>query len=185
MPLPGGGRKEPAPRHLIKPASPPDDPSSGGPVCRSTHHHISPEYRLSPWEQRTRRALAALRLESIQNKILALALGATLVPTLTTAVVTYVQNTGSLTASLNDELAGRGVQTAQELDLWVRQRFYDAGVVASSYMVSESLERLGHAGPEAIQAGVRLADYVTSVAMRFPDYPNSWSWMPRVSGFLQ
>ena len=125
---------------------------------------------MSPWERRIGRALSTLRLDSIKNKIVAIALVATLIPTIATAVVSYVQNTRDLATSLDDELKGLGEQTARELDSWVKQRFYDVGVLGSSFEVSENLERLGSGRPEAMESGARLTDYVRAVQGRFPDY---------------
>lgn len=125
---------------------------------------------MSPWDYWIGRLRSAFRLDSIKSKIVALAMVATLLPTLATAVVTYVENTRDLTDELNDELRGLGRQVAQQLDVWVQERLIDVGVLGSSFEVSENLERLATEGPERIQAAARLRDYVTAVQGRFPDY---------------
>ncbi len=102
--------------------------------------------RLSLWEQQIGGVLTGMRLDSLKNKIVALALLATLIPTFTIAVVSYSQNKRSLTAAVNDELRSVGSQTARELDIWIRERFYDAGVFASSFEASENLERIPRGG---------------------------------------
>lgn len=125
---------------------------------------------LSSWELRLSGVLSALRLDSIKNKIVVLALLATLIPTLATAVVSYVQNKRALTNGLNEELRNVGSQTARELDLWIRDRFYEVGVFASSFVVPENLERIPRGGPQGAAALSRLTDYLTAVQQRFPDY---------------
>ena len=64
--------------------------------------------------------MSGIRLDSIKNKIVGLALLATLLPTFTTAVVSYTQNKRSLTKGVNEELRSVGSQTGRELDIWVR-----------------------------------------------------------------
>ena len=119
--------------------------------------------RLSLWEQQIGGVLTGMRLDSLKNKIVALALLATLIPTFTIAVVSYSQNKRSLTAAVNDELRSVGSHTARELDIWIRERFYDAGVFASSFEASENLERIPRGGPQSIEALSRLTDYVSTV----------------------
>ena len=125
---------------------------------------------MSPWERRVGQAFAALRLDSIKDKIVALAVLATLLPTLATAIVTYTQNTSDLTEQLDEELQGLGFQTAQEMNTWIEERLDDVGVLGSSYEVTENLESLAAEGPGRIQAASRLRDYLTAVVDRFPDY---------------
>jgi len=59
-------------------------------------------------------------------------------------------------------------QTARELDLWVKERLYELRVFASSYEVSENLDRIPRAGGE--RARDRLTGYLRSVHDRFADY---------------
>jgi len=125
---------------------------------------------LEQWEQRLGRVLNALRLNSIKNKILVLALLATFVPALSTAVLFYVQNREALTQTLDGELQGIGSQAARELDLWVKQRFYDVRVFVNSFEVTENLERISRGGPGAVDASDRLTNYLTGVRVRFDDY---------------
>ena len=109
------------------------------------------------------------RLESIKSRIVGLALLATLIPSLGMAWVSYVQNRAALTDKIAEELRSVSAQTARELDLWFKERLYDVRVFASSYEVTENIERARTTeggGP----AGARLNDYVTSVGERFPDY---------------
>ena len=74
------------------------------------------------WEHRTGKALTAFRLDSIKNRIVALALAATLVPTLATLAVFYVQNERALSAKIDGELRNEGSQAARELDIQFRAK---------------------------------------------------------------
>jgi len=116
--------------------------------------------------------LRTIGLESIRNRIVAFALAATLIPTLTTAWVSYRQNERSLRAKIAEELNGAASQAAREVDLWLKERVYDVKVFAASYEVSENLERLigGGGGAGRIQARVRLEDYLRSVQTQVADY---------------
>ncbi len=116
------------------------------------------------------RVLATLRLDSIRNRILALAIVATLVPALSTAVLSYRQNRAALTANLNGELRSRGSQGAREVDLWVKERSYDVRVFTGSFEMSENLDRIRQGGAGAATATTRLRDYLVGVHGRFTDY---------------
>src|SRR5438046_3116990 len=86
---------------------------------------------------------------------------ATLIPSFTTAWISYLQNKRSLTEKITGELQSVSAQTAREMDLWVKERLYELRVFASSYEVSENLDRItrGHGAP----ALARLTDYLRSV----------------------
>ena len=120
------------------------------------------------WEQAVSGLLRALRLDSIRSKMLMFALLATLIPSVTTGWISYLQNKRSLTAKITGELQGVSAQTARELDLWVKERLYELRVFASSYEVSENLDRIPRAGGE--RARERLTGYLRSVRERFADY---------------
>jgi diguanylate cyclase (GGDEF)-like protein len=65
------------------------------------------------------------------------------------------------------------MQTARELDLWVKERRYDLRVFASSYEVTENLERIPRERGRTARSGrayQRLTDYLNSVSERFADY---------------
>ena len=109
------------------------------------------------------------RLESIKSRIVGLALLATLVPSLGMAWISYVQNRAALTDKIAEELQSVSAQTARELDLWFKERLYDVRVFASSYEVTENVERARRTDGGA-QSVARLNDYLTSVEERFPDY---------------
>lgn len=93
---------------------------------------------------------------------------ATLIPSVSTAWLSYVQNRQALTQKIAEALRGASSQGAREVDLWMKERLYDVRVFASSYEVSENLDRVrrGIQGP----AVSRLRDYLSSVKERFTDY---------------
>jgi len=120
------------------------------------------------WEQAVSGLLRVLRLDSIRSKMLVFALLATLIPSVTTGWISYLQNERSLTAKITGELQSVSGQTARELDLWVKERLYELRVFASSYEVSENLDRMPRAAGE--RARERLTGYLRSVRERFADY---------------
>ncbi len=128
---------------------------------------------MSPWEESTARFLRGIRLHSIKQKILVFALLATLIPSLTTTWVSYVQNKRSLTQKVTEELQNSSGQAAREIDLWLKERFIDVRVFSSSYVVSESLDRLRVAPLESVdgrEALGSLSNYLNSVREPFADY---------------
>jgi diguanylate cyclase (GGDEF) domain len=128
---------------------------------------------LTRWEQTTSKLLQVLRLETIRSKLLAFAVLASLIPSVSTGWLSYVQNKRALTEKSGQELQNAGSQAARELDLWVKERLYDLRVFASSYEVSENLARLPVSRGRATrgsQTQERLADYLISVRERFQDY---------------
>jgi len=114
------------------------------------------------------RLLRATRLDTIRGRLLAFALLATLIPSFTTSWISYLQNRRSITAKIAGELQGVSAQTARELDLWIKERLYELRVFASSYEVSENVDRIPRAG--GARAYGRLTDYLRSVRERFTDY---------------
>src|SRR5213083_704311 len=125
------------------------------------------------WEQTVSHGLRALGLESIRNKLLAFAVLATLIPSLSTAWVAYAHSQRSLTEKITGEQQSVSSQASRELDLWLKERLYDLRVFASSYEVSENLEKIPRTGREPVREGRaygRLRDYLNSVRDRFADY---------------
>ncbi len=124
---------------------------------------------MTSWEQVVSRGLRLLRLDSIRSKMLVFGILATLIPSFTTAWISYLQNKRSLTEKITGELQSVSAQTAREMDLWVKERLYELRVFASSYEVSENLDLItrGRGAP----ALARLTDYLRSVGERFADYP--------------
>jgi HAMP domain-containing protein len=117
--------------------------------------------------------LGVLRPDSIRIKILVLAVLATLLPSLATTWISYLENERSLEAKATEELLSVSAQSARELDLWVKERRYELRVFASSYEVTENVPAAVRAGGRAAQAAgssQRLTDYLKSVRERFDDY---------------
>ena len=77
-------------------------------------------------------------LDSIKNRILLLAVVATLIPSLGTAVLSYRQNRAALAENLEGELLSRGSQAAREIDLWTKERSYDVRVFTGSLLTSKA-----------------------------------------------
>jgi diguanylate cyclase (GGDEF)-like protein len=123
---------------------------------------------VTSWERAVSGLLRALRLDSIRSKMLVFALLATLIPSVTTGWISYLQNERSLTAKITGELQSVSSQTAREMDLWVKERLYELRVFASSYEVSENLDRIRRAGGGPAHG--RLTGYLRSVRERFSDY---------------
>jgi diguanylate cyclase (GGDEF)-like protein len=122
---------------------------------------------------RVTQRLSVLRPDSIRNKILVFAVLATLLPSLATAWFSYLENKRSLTAKATEQLLNVSAQTAREVDLWIKERRYDLRVFASSYEVTENLERIlhdGNAASRSERAYQHLTDYLGSVHERFADY---------------
>ena len=115
------------------------------------------------------RRLSVFRLDSIRAKVLVFAVLATLVPSITTAWVSYVENKRALRAKASEELLSASAQAVRELDLWTKERRYDLRVFSISYEVSENLERIPQVKGEPARSGRahgRLTDYVASVRER-------------------
>jgi diguanylate cyclase (GGDEF)-like protein len=112
-------------------------------------------------------------LASIRTKMLMFGVVATLIPSLTTVWISYIENKRALQAKASEELLGVSAQAVREVDLWAKELRYDLRVFSSSYEVTENLERMPLANGEPVRSGIylrRLADYLNSVRERFPDY---------------
>src|SRR5881396_3838809 len=117
--------------------------------------------------------LRVLRPGSIRTKMLTFAVVATLLPSLTTVWMSYIENKRALQAKASEELLGVSAQALREVDLWTKELRYDLRVFSSSYEVTENLERIPLMNGEPVRAGIffkRLTDYLNSVRDRFPDY---------------
>ena len=125
--------------------------------------------RISTLEQSISKHARTLGLDSIRSRILFFAVLATLIPSLFTAWFSYSQNKRSLDGKIAEQLERASAQSERELELWLKERLYELRVFASSYEVSENLERMTRTGGRAIVAR-RLNDYLNSVRERFADY---------------
>src|SRR5919201_148226 len=113
-----------------------------------------------------------MRFDSIRSKMLMFAVLATLLPSLTTVYISYIAKKRALTAKASEELLGVSAQAVREVDLWTKELRYDLRVFASSYEVTENLERVPLVNGEPVHTGIyfkRLTDYLNSVGDRFPD----------------
>ncbi|MFC1530111.1 diguanylate cyclase [Gemmatimonadota bacterium] len=125
------------------------------------------------WEQAVSRLLDTVGLDSIRGKILAFAVLATLVPSLTMARLSYVHNKQALTEKTNAELQNVSSHSARDTDLWLKERFYEIRVFSNSYEVWGNLERIireGNASRQDLEAIRRLEEYLTSVRERSTDF---------------
>lgn len=123
------------------------------------------------WEHALASRLRALGLDSIRRRMLAFAALATLIPSLITGTISYVENRRALTDKITDQLRGASFQSAREVDLFFKERLYDLRVFSASYEVSENLERLGPAGGASDGNALgRLSEYLKSVRVRSTEY---------------
>jgi diguanylate cyclase (GGDEF)-like protein len=112
-------------------------------------------------------------MRSIKTQIIVFALFATIIPSVTTGWLSYVQNREFLNGKIKQELRVVTSQVSRELDLWIKDRLYDLRVFSSSYVVLENLEKLLREGSghiEDVAAHRRLRDYLGSVREKIVDY---------------
>ena len=105
--------------------------------------------------------------------MLMFAVVATLLPSLTTVWISYIENKRALQAKASEELLGVSAQALREVNLWTEDRRYDLRVFSLSYEVTENLERIPLVNGEPVSSGIyhkRLTDFLNSVRDRFPDY---------------
>ena len=116
-------------------------------------------------------SLATLRvrgLDSIRNRILALAVLGTLIPATLTLSFAYRQNRRALEEKITADLHSESAQTARAISVWLKERLYDLRVFASSDEVSSNLNRFA-TGQGSIPS-MRLREYLRSLHERFPDF---------------
>lgn len=119
---------------------------------------------LALWETRVGRLLQAVGIDDVRSAIVTLAVLATLIPALATGFLSYRQNQRAINAKLAEQLASLSTQSARELDLWLKDAIYNLRVFATSYEVTDNIERARTPGRG------RLSEYLESVSERFPDY---------------
>ena len=125
---------------------------------------------VASWEQAFADRLRILGLDSIRRRILAFAGLATLIPSLMTGTISYIENRKALTEKTTDQLRVASFQSAREVDLFFKERLYELRVFSNSYEVSENLQQLGPArGGPASSALRRLTEYLKSVRIRSTD----------------
>ncbi|HTS87082.1 MAG TPA: diguanylate cyclase [Gemmatimonadales bacterium] len=119
------------------------------------------------WERVASQQLRKLRLDRVRSKILAFSVLATLIPSVTTAWLSYTQGKRGLTTTISTELVGVSSQAASDVGLWFKERLYDLHVFASSYEVSQNVGRSVPGNPWSDR---RLGDYLASVQERSGGY---------------
>jgi len=125
------------------------------------------------WEQKIAELFHRVRMDHIKRKILVFSLLATLIPSLSMGSLFYMYAKRFITEKVAQKLGDVTAQDAREFDLWLKERLYEARVYASSYVVSENLDKITRAGsdPETkAPALYRLNDYLKSVGEKFVDY---------------
>jgi diguanylate cyclase (GGDEF)-like protein len=128
---------------------------------------------LSVKKLRKEEFLQVIPMRSIKTQIIVFALFATIIPSVTTGWLSYVQNREFLNGKIKQELRVVTSQVSRELDLWIKDRLYDLRVFSSSYVVLENLEKLLREGSghiEDVAAHRRLRDYLGSVREKIVDY---------------
>lgn len=111
-------------------------------------------------------------LAGIRIKMLMFGVVATLIPSLTTVWISYIENRRALQAKASEELLGVSAQAVREVDLWTKELRYDLRVFSSSYEVTENLDRIPLVKGEPQHSGIffnRLTDYLHAVRERFPE----------------
>lgn len=120
------------------------------------------------WKDVVARALRALHLDTIGNRVLLLAVLATLIPAVATTLVASKGRRRLLNENIAQGLRGASTEAARELDLWLHQRLSELRVTAASYVLAENLARIQ--GQGSAQALVRLRDFLNSIRDRLPDH---------------
>src|ERR1043165_1829800 len=75
---------------------------------------------------------------SIRSKMLMFAVLATLLPSLTTVWISYIENKRGLTGKASEELLGESAQAVRDIDLWTKELRIDLRVFASSYEIGRA-----------------------------------------------
>ena len=88
---------------------------------------------------------------SIRSKILTFAVLATLIPSLSFGLLSYVHDERVIESKVSQGLKSVAGFTSREVDLWLKERIYDLRAFASSYVISESLQALSQGrGPQTV-----------------------------------
>ena len=112
-----------------------------------------------PWQETIAGPLRALHLNTLVSRLLALAVVATLIPTLA-ILSSYRHEQPSLSDTVAQELRSASSEAARQADVWLDERLSELRVAAGSFVLSENLARVGG------QALARLRDYLNSVRER-------------------
>ena len=119
------------------------------------------------------RFLGLVRLSRIKSKIIVFSLLATFIPSLFMGWLSYRNNRQVLEEKINQELVNLTSHAARGLDYWFKDREYEIRVFASSYEVSQNLDRIykGESSRDENDTPARrLETYLASVEAKFADY---------------
>jgi len=121
--------------------------------------YSKPAPTVSPWQETIARSLRALHLNSLRSRLLALALLATLIPTVA-ILSSFRHEQPSLSDTVAQALRSVSSEAARQADVWLDERLSELRVAAGSFVLSENLARI-RSGSEG-----RLRDYLNSVRER-------------------
>src|SRR3989442_4835013 len=122
--------------------------------------------RLSKSLEQTGRRYGALRLDSIRYKMLFFAVVSTIVPSFSTAWLSYLQNRSALTTKISGDLVSMSGAVSRELDLWLKGNLYNLRIFTNSYEVTGNVDRDARSPRTNLS---RLTDYLRSLQRKFPD----------------
>ena len=111
-------------------------------------------------------ALRVPRLDSIKNRILALAIAGTLLPAGITLGVAYLQNRQAIETKITEDLLSASTQASRASSVWLKEQVYVLRVFAGS---EEVMTNLGRYATQGLMSP-RLREYLRSLQNRYPDF---------------
>lgn len=117
--------------------------------------------------------LKVSKFHSIKTKITIFSLLATIIPSLILGGLSYLHSSKLLRGKISHELRNATAQTSKEIDLWMKERYYDLRVFSSSYIISENLQRIQDKNPSHIETTLvldQIRGYLKSVCEKFGVY---------------
>ena len=106
---------------------------------------------------------------SIRNRILVFAILVTLVPSLGLGWLYFSQAEKAVRESARQELGTTAAHVERELQLWLKERFYEIRVFSSSYLLTGALEAL-HREEESRGALGNIHDYLSLIRDQYGIY---------------
>jgi len=128
---------------------------------------------LASEEQSKTQFLQVSRLNSIKTKIIVFALLATIIPSVSMAWLSYVQNRRFLTDNITQELRVVTAQVSREVNMWLTRKLNDALTYTVSDTVLKYREKIFREDTphiEKLDALRRLKDYFRSLRGKFEEY---------------
>jgi diguanylate cyclase (GGDEF)-like protein len=117
--------------------------------------------------------LKVSKFQSIKTRITIFSLLATIIPSLILGGLSYLHSSKLLREKISNELRNATAQTSKEIDLWMKERYYDLRVFASSYIISENLQRFQGKKRSKIETTVvfdQIRGYLNSICEKFGVY---------------